>query len=289
MAWADAWTAQHKPSEAVQSLRAQEAEHAQLVATSYGRLLDQLEVEFAAHAAALDLVNYTDRTTWPGHRSVQHMLLSANAKSFHTSIDLLRRGHYEDCLALTRGLYETFARALFISCYPDTTRSTLAPAPKGTRAFKLTNFLRDDLKLQWSSQYSIMSTFAHSRAFQVVQAWERTATRTGDPERFGVTHGFDPALFELAAPFLQFVLFAHLRFTTDQLVGGSDVSDPEALRTAHEARDLLSFGLETHPKPYWQQVRSDLDDVFAVVDTADQGGDWRTLIQDLRPPPPEET
>lgn len=274
----DAWVDAHLPSAFTTDLLALEAGHVEVVSAKYGRLFAQFDVEMTAHAQLIDAVNFVNRDDWPPQRAVQYMLVAANAKSFYSAIELLRRGHYEDCLAITRGLYETFVRVAFISCYPDAVASTLMPSPpKGERRFNLTNFLEHDLGLEWESKYRVMSTFAHSRAIVVLEAWQRALAREGEPERFGVSHGFDTERFELAAAFLQFVLLAHLRFVTDRLVGSSAVPDRGVLTTALEGRDLLQFCLDDHPKPYWQKTRVDLDHVFRVMELADAGGDWKAV------------
>lgn len=272
----DAWVAANLPSGFTTDLRAMEMDHVAVVSAEYGRMFAQLDVELTALAQLIDVVNFVDRTDWPPHRTVQYLLIWANAKSFHSAIELLLKGHYEDCLAITRGLYETFVRTVFISCYPDAVASTLMPSPpKGERRFNLTNFLEHDLGLEWEANYKVMSTFAHSQAIVVLGAWQRALAREGEPERFGISHGFETERFELAAAFLQFVLLAHLRCVTDRLVGSSAVPDYDVLATALEARDLLQFCLEDHPKPYWQRIRGDLDYVFEVMEMADTGGDWK--------------
>lgn len=102
------------------------------------------------------------------------MLAAYNVKTFYSALDRLTKGYYEDSITLTRGLYETFVRTLFISCHPDDAYNALIfKPPKGERAFNLTNFLRNELGLEWETKYGVMSTFAHSNSLQVLSALQR--------------------------------------------------------------------------------------------------------------------
>jgi len=279
-AWADAWVAARIPSALVLDLTQLEHEHFAQFNSDYGRFVDQFEVEFTALAMLIDDLNFIDRSTWPPHRYVQYVLLAKNVKTFYSALERLARGYYEDSITLVRGLYETFVRLLFISCHPDDAYSALGyKAPKGMRQFKLTNFLRDELRLEWDTNYSVMSVFAHSNSFNALEALIRADHRDGDPERFRLEHQFDLKLAEMTMPLLQFVLCTHLRFATERMVGAGHSTEPDALATALESVDLLSYGLKHHPKPYWRSVSDDLDLLFEMIEIADKRDDWRAFLR----------
>ena len=211
-AWADAWLAERLPTELVVQTIDDERAHFERFNSDYGRFVGQFEVEYQALAQLVDRLNFVDRSAWPSHRHVQYVLLAYNVRTFYSALDRLVRGYYEDCITLTLGLYETFVRILFVSCYPTTPYNALmAKLPKGERRFNLTNFLRDDLGLAWETKYSIMSVFAHSNSLRVLEALQRASERRGDPEQFGVRFDYEPELIEAAVPFLQFTLTSHIR------------------------------------------------------------------------------
>jgi hypothetical protein len=172
--WADAWVEEHLPAEVVVSTTQAEREHFESFKKDYGRFVAQFEVEYAALVKVIDDINFVERSSWPDHRAVQYVLAAYNVKTFYSAVDRLARGYYEDCITLTRSLYETFARVLYISCHPDNAYSALVfNPPKGVRKFNLTNFLRDELGLDRGSQYAIMSTFAHSNSYLSLVALRR--------------------------------------------------------------------------------------------------------------------
>lgn len=280
--WGDQWVQQHLPSRVVAEMIEQQRDHVTRFMREYGRWCTQFEVEYSALVQLLHQVNFIDKSSWQPHRSLQYMLFSYNAETFFSAFDRLLRGHYEDSITLTRSLYETFVRGLFMSCYPATATSALLSAsdvPKGVRKFNLTNFLRDDLHLKWGRQYGLMSRFAHSNSFGVLQAVERATKGESEPERFGVVVRFDPVLAEAAPVFLQFVLLSHLRFSVERLASTASVPNTDVLTMAREAVSFLDYGLRHHPKPYWRAVAEDLDVVFEMLDIADRGGDWQAFVE----------
>lgn len=281
-AMADDWAHDHLPSATVLELTDLERDHFKSFNVEYGRFVGQVEVEFTALVDLIDAINFVDRAAWPRHRAVQYALVAYNVKTFYSALDRLVRGYYVDCITLTRSLYEAFVRLLFISCYPDDAYSALSRPPKGVRSFNLTNFLDHDLGLEWESKYDLMSGFAHSNSMQTLLALDRAIKRVGEPERFGLSHKFDPTLADLAGPFLNFALVAHLRFATERLA--DDLVDLPQLRVAHEAVDLLMFGLRDHPKQYWQVVSADLDLLFRMLPVADARQDWKAFLAAVRAP-----
>ncbi len=281
--WADQWASARVPSPLVVDLAQAEKDHFRRFNTDYGRFVLQTEAEFTCLADLIDQLNFVDRSDWPTHRAIQFALVAHNLKTFYSAFDRLVRGHYDDATTLIRVLYETFVRLLFISCHPDNAYSALGfKPPKGVRRFNLTNFLADDLGLDWSTKYEIMSVFAHSNSFRVLESLRRALERTDEPERFGLSLSFDARSAETVMPFFQFVLLTHLRFAVERLAIAGLGAGPQALAESSGACDLLSYGLRTSPKTYWRDVANDLDLLFEMLDIADTRGDWRAFLRTSR-------
>lgn len=281
--WADQWIAGHLPADVVVQTIGDERAHFERFNADYGRLVGQFEVEYNALAVLIDYYNFMDRSAWPPHRFVQYAMVAYSARTFYSAFDRLVRGYYEDCITLTRTLYETFVRVLFVSCYPDSPyNSLMRNPPKGERCFNLTNFVHDDLGLEWGTKYKIMSVFAHSNSLLVLEALQRAADGRGEPERLGVRYDYEPRLIEAATPFLQFALLGHTRFAIEQLGGTDPPPDTEFLEDAQDSVDLLTYGIRTHAKPYWRRVADDLDLLFRMLPIADASGDWKAFLDDQR-------
>lgn len=282
MAWLDEWVEEQLPSDVISRLIEEERAHAAAFTKEFGRFAVQFEAMYSAHVRLLDDVNFIDKSTWPPHRAVQYVLLSYNAKTLYSAFDRLMRGHYEDSLALIRGLYETFVRALWVSAYPSVAYNVLVAKPPEGRQFNLTNFLRDDLKLERETNYGVLSAFAHSNSHAVLQALIRAAEQEGEPERFDTHVRFDQKSVELVGPLLLFVLLGHLRLVVDLLVGDIPPRDADRMRVAREALQALTRMVRENPKDYWQRVANDMDWLFVVLASADRGEEWKDLVKARR-------
>ena len=220
-AWADAWVARQDPDR-IRRLIFEEADHVAAFNQDLGRFTVQFEAVNSAYLWLLDDLNFVPKNHWPAHRNVQYVLLAYNATSFHSAFDRLLRGHYEDSITLTRGLYETFVRAMWISTHSEHPYNALIrDVPAGQPRFNLTNFLRDHLHLDWSSSYSTLSAFAHSNGYLALDALTRAAQQGGEPERFEARITYKPDLAVTATALLSFAVTTHLRFAVERLMDGT--------------------------------------------------------------------
>jgi hypothetical protein len=217
----DDWVRRHQPRQTALDLAEFERDHhLRWFGEEYGRLLVQFEVAFDQLVAVVEQVNYIDRASWPQHRVLQYVLLSHNLKPFVSMVDRFSRRYYEDSVSHSRTLYETFLRAVFISCNRDDPWGAFpVSAPSGTPAFNATNFPRDELRLAWHRIYSTMSAVAHSNFPAIAQSLQRMRERSGDPEVFGFTFAEDERMLKYALTFLPFLLANYTRFIVDRCVG----------------------------------------------------------------------
>ena len=274
----DDWVLRNSPSLTADDLARCERDHLQVFGERYGRLHAQFDVAFDQLVGAIEQVNYVDQRAWPPHRALQYILLSHNLKAFISAMDRLSRGYYEDSAVLSRTMYETFLRAIFISCHGENPWGAFpVTVPKGVPKFNATNFARDGLRLDWEPIYSTMSAVAHSNFPRVASSLRRIENREGEPELFGLTFEDDAATLEFAASFLPFLLAAYTRFVVERLVGDAVVERPEQLSVARESVEWTSFMLSTNEKAIWRAAAADLDYLFDLLDFADSGGDWRAV------------
>jgi hypothetical protein len=126
-----------------------------------------------AYELIIDLtksVNYVDKANWPFRRTLQFLLLKNSLYPLYSSFDRLLKGFYDDSVILLRTTYEAFIRILYLSYFQEEVNTILADKlKKGQRKFNLTNFLRDDLKVDWGFIFSISSSFSHSYQYQTLE------------------------------------------------------------------------------------------------------------------------
>ena len=132
----DDWVRRNSPSSTARDLVQFEREHLELFGERYGRLHVQFDVAFDQLVAVVEQVNFVEKSSWPQHRALQYILLSHNLKAFISAMDRLSKGYYEDSAVLSRTLYETFLRAIFISCHSANPWGAFpVPPPKGVPKF----------------------------------------------------------------------------------------------------------------------------------------------------------
>jgi hypothetical protein len=278
----DSWIEARNPPPVQIDLAGFEAEHAERFAQHHGRGVAQLYIAFDQLVALVDQVNFVDKSDWPKHRAIQFILIAKNLKAFHSALDRLTKGSYQDATTLTRTPYETFLRVVHVSIYGSNPWGALVDRPSsGVPKFNATGLAKDVLRLDWR-KYGIMSPFAHSNLLEVVQSLRKIELRDGEPERFGLSYDDDPRLVESVLPVLQFLVLAYLRFVREVLIGSATVRDVEQLAEADLAIKWASFLLGDSPKPYWTQVLSDLEYILGVLTLADSGRDWK-VVRDRRP------
>lgn len=274
----DDWVRGHQPPQTAVDLAEFEREHLLWFGQEYGRLIAYFDVAFDQLVAVVEQVNFIDRSSWPPNRALQYMLLSHNLTPFVSMVDRFSRGYYEDSVAHSRTLYETFLRVVFISCYGDDPWGAFPiSTPKGTSPFNATNFPRDELRLAWQQIYRSMSAVAHSNFPAIAESLRRIQEGTGDPEIFGLNPAEDERMLTFAMTFHPFLMASYTRFILECCIGDITVPNPEQLTSARQSVDWMTFLLTDNDNSFWRDVSVDMDYVFDVVSTADAGGDWRTL------------
>ncbi len=278
--WVDNWVERTQSISVFPGIADYEDRHQEKFGRDFGQLGSQFEIQYSSLVGLLDQINGLDKTTWPLHRPVQFILISYNLKPLISAMDRLSKGFYEDAVTLIRSAYETFLRTLFISCHKDHPYSCLVNRPPaGEPVFNVTNFVRDELRVDWLTNYSIMSVFAHSNVHQTTEAVIRAAQRVDEPEVQGLQFEYREDLAALAGVFLQFLVFAYLRVAIERLVGPLTPPDVRQFDTAVEAKDFLAYIFHNHPKEYWRSLADDLDFIFDLLEVADRGDDWHEFAR----------
>lgn len=250
-------------------------QHVAHVGRLYGRFISQVELVFSLLVEIVDGINYMDKSGWPKYRSLQFVLMVHNLKSIESALDRMVKGSYEDAINLIRGPYEALLRIVFISCFPADPYAGLGKAPKGTRQFQATNFVEQDLRLDWTD-YDLMSAFSHANSFSALSHVIALAQgREKGP--VALKYQFDNQRFEIGANLLNVVLLAFLRLVTEVFTASSPPQPALATRL-ERARELVglvtaSFGM--HPRPYMRNLVEDLEDITRLIRWADAGGSWR--------------
>ncbi len=288
--WLNDWLDRHLPSEWIGLLYDQDTAIVSEFIDEYRSSVETLEVGYTALAEAVDLVNFVAKDSWPDHRSIQFLFIAENVKSFRSTQDRLMRGYYQDCGAITRSLYETFVRVLFMSLYPEDWSSAIShPTKSGQRKFNLTALLRDELGLDWDPIYRLLSEVSHSNIQSVRRKIIALSVPDDKVRRYGYRNEFDPVQVNIYLPLLDFVLWTHLRVIWDVILPPRADSLREAsqilvgldciLDRIQGSLYILSPSTRYKSSSLWSQATQDVDRLIEMMQMADKGHDWRILLR----------
>jgi len=273
-----------KPSQVVLDINRHEQGHLRKVLKEYGRFVGQFELFYDLIVEITRRVNYIEKPNWPKHRSVQFMLIVHNLKNIYSSFDRLVKGFYEDSIVLDRPAYEAFIKVIYITCYPDDPYSVVSGRKSSSgRKFNLTNFVKDELKLDWRD-YRLFSIISHAKAYSVLTEAVKISGE-GQKEPIALEFTFDEKLFELGANYIAFLLLVYLKiivclFTTSY----NNILRKEMVEKAKKLIALGQKGMSLHPKDYWPQLMKDTEDIFKMVQEVEGGKNWKESWKNIRNP-----
>lgn len=272
------------PSQVILDISRYEQGHLRKVSKEYGRFVAQFKLFYDLVVEITRRVNYIEKSNWPKHRSVQFMLIVHNLKNIYSSFDRLVKGFYEDSIVLDRPAYEAFIKVIYITCYPDDPLSVVSGRKSSSgRRFNLTNFVKDELKLDWRD-YRLFSIISHAKAYSVLTEAVRIS-REGQKEPITLEFKFDEKLFELGANDIIFLLLVYLKiivclFTTSH----NHILKKEMVEKAKELIVLRQKSMSLHPKDYWPHVIKDTEDIFKMIEEVEGGKNWKESWKNIRDP-----
>jgi hypothetical protein len=227
-------------------------------------------------------VNYIDKAAWPKHRSVQFILFVHNLKSLYSSFDRLIHGFYEDSIILLRPVYEAFIKSVFITCYPTDPYAVVAGTKSNLqKQFNLSNFLKDDLKLEWHA-YRLFSALTHANLYSVLK--EAIGIRQeGQKEAIALKFKFDQKFCELVINYISYLLLVYLKaIVTLFATSFNNILKKEMVEKAQKLIKLRERDFALHPKDYWPTVVKDTTNIFDMMSATETGEEWNSVWQKIR-------
>ena len=261
-----------------------EQEHFLRVIEKRGRFVSQFEATYEILVHVAGHVNFgAERREWPGHRAVQFVMTVENLKPIYSAFGRLVRGYYEDSFALMRIAYEAFFRIVHVSLYPEDSYWSFGPKAKGVKQFQLTNFLKDELRLDWT-EYKVLSSMAHSYEMTVLRQVVQIG-KEGQKEPLGFGFAYDETTLSVGVNVLRFLLLLYLHVVIRVLLQPriSGVPDQGLVSKAKKCIELYQKDLLSHPDEYWRRAAQDLDFIFHIIERAEEGEDWKSFVREVRP------
>ncbi len=277
----DELCAEVTPSKVMLRVYELERGHQQRVVMDYQRFVAQTEAYLDLLVRAVHHTNYVAKSGWPPHKTAQILLVVHNVKPLLSGFDRLMKGYYEDGLALFRISYEALLRILFISLNPDDPYYSFAPRTKGLKQFNLSNFVAQELKLNWS-HYRVMSSMAHANQFKAMgQLIE--LHKEGQTDPIAVAFRFDESMLSLGMNHLHILVLLYLRTVLTLFIAhGQNDADVDVANQCRRYIALYQKALACHVNPHLRPVAKDIDDIFEMLAKVEAGHDWKIVWERLR-------
>lgn len=142
--------------------------HNNKIINEYGKFIKYFEDYFDSLNVIIEILNFSNRSKW-SQVQVTHLIINAEIlKTLHRAFEDIIDGYYDEALILLRCVYESYIKILFIYYFPNDIFAILYNC-KGKRNFNLTNFIRNDLKLDWTFLYRLMSSKTHGKSGNALQ------------------------------------------------------------------------------------------------------------------------
>lgn len=268
------------PSKVVLDIKQYESQHLEKILKDYGRFVQQFGLYYDLIVEAVMAINYIDHAKWPKNRWRQFILLVHNLKSLYSSFDRLIKGFYEDSIILIRPVYEAFIKNIYITCYPDDPHFIIGRGKKESTKFNLTNFVKDELKLNWND-YFLYSTIAHSNIYSVLK--EVCDIKNEQREPIALKFEFDKKLCEISIMDISFLLLVNLKLLDALFITEcNNILKEDLILEVKKLISLMEQNFLLHPKEYWPKVIKDTQDIFTMIKDVEAGQDWKKCWTKIR-------
>lgn len=222
-------------------------------------------------------LNYVKKNKWPKHRGVQYLFFPETIKTLHRAFEDAVDGYYHESITLTRSVFESYLRMVFMSLYPTDWESIFHNF-KNRRQFDATNLMKEHLKVSWPFIYRIMCKSSHSKTHhhssKIINLSQNSKQLLIQLEYF-----LDNKLLAMCVNYLTFdlTLLFHMFMT---LFYCDFSSSPELRKSQKHLCDVDRVLLETikhNPHKDFSNISNEIIKVGNIVKAADCGKNWEKL------------
>lgn len=179
---------------------------------------------------------------------------------------------------IIRSVFESYLRMVFISLYPQSWKSTVYNKKlKNLTNFNVSNFIRDQLKVDWLWIYKLLSRFPHGKQIEVLNVIGQIAKRT-QKTPIAINLVFDENYFSMCFNFCSVLTCALLTLIKDFF---PEIEDhPQLIQEAKERFQATLKGyhklVEGMPNKL-SNTEVDIMKISKMVRAAEKDENWRQL------------
>lgn len=247
--------------------------HKESVVRDYRHYVKAMEHALDWSAQIITDLNYLKKRSWPPHRNFQYVYFPQIIKLLWRSHEDWLQGWYDESCILNRSALDGLIRIVFLSCYPNDVGAVLVYSRgKGKRSFNMTNFMRDDLGLDWEFIWGVDSSYTHGKTAEAIRSLVAAAEKANPKpvelqwkyDKEAITRPMNICLFEM------WFLWRLLLKLFPQVLDGAKPQARNAINTVEEGLRQMIEGM---PNRLCGCI-ADVVRVEGVIGVAEAGGDW---------------
>lgn len=251
--------------------------HKEFVVNRFGGYLKYFEDYFDVLNDIINRLNFAPKKLWPQYKSVMYLMFPETMKTLHRAFEDIVAGYYDEAMILLRSVYETYIKMIFIACYPDDYEAIFKDR-KNKRNFNLTNFLKDDLNLDWGFIYRIMSYVAHSK-IHIVLARLIKLSKKEDRNPIRLEYGYNEEAISRPINISTFLLCGLFNMMLTIFKGDfkdSQIDQNYSIRIV-KIDKVLRKTLERFSNKF-KSIVKDIDKVDMIFEEIKSGRNWKKVV-----------
>src|SRR3989304_1921540 len=252
-----------------------EEPHTRWVVTNFKGFVEYFEEAYSFFIEATHSINYLPKNGWPWKRNLQSIYFGAATYPLWKAFTLALDGFYDEASTIARTEYELLIKIVYCSCYPrdEDAFATYAKPEKGKREFNLTNFVKDELRVDWDFLYGIQSAASHGKLY--ITKIIKDLRETGKHSPIGLRFESDERYLSIPINQLTFLIWAYIKllFVIFPDIHPDKDRSAKLRERAEKFDDALGAIVKTMPNKV-AQVGREFDKVIDVVKEAEAEKDW---------------
>ncbi len=200
------------PSPVITGIYKYQEEHITWLTKNYWGFTKYFEESYDFFVNLVSSVNFINKDKWKWNLKLPYIYLGNSTYPLFKSFTLLSEGFYDESLALSRVSYELLIKSLFCILHPDDAFATYQKPEKGKLVYNLTNFVKDDLKVDWEFLYRLSSASSHGKLYftKIIS----DSREKGKHQNIGLQLRLDEKSAQINMNYLTFLIWTHIYLFT---------------------------------------------------------------------------
>lgn len=254
-----------QPSAAIMEIYSFTNIHKSYINNKYKGFVHHFEHAFELFVDLIFAINFFPKTNYPKHRTSQFFLLKNNLNPLFSGFERSISGFYDDGLILFRACYEAIIKIYFISFFSNDLEAVLVRnLPKGKKQFNLTQFIENDLNVDWKFIYRLLSGYTHGNTSKTLfEILDLNRNGQDKPISFDLVYNEDN--FSITLNICNFIVWNYLKIFLELMIKPMEDSfEPKLLKNLIDSEKAYEAIIKSTPNKI-ALTYNDVKNIFSVI------------------------